>query len=299
MKAFITSIVLLLISLPFTSCSQQQEVDRDFTPQISKPLYGQDKGPLMLIDGGHYNFHTLEDKFAPFGKVAAMDGFIVKSISGEIQAGDLKNVKILVIANALNEKNVNSWRQPVYSAFTAEEIKTINSWVKNGGRLFLIADHMPFAGAAANLAKPFGFTFYDGFAMRKPKTKFDMFTFASATLLHNNITDMHGATDSIVTFTGQGFKMPDGATSIITLDSNYKILQPKVAWEFNDQMKITPASGLSQLAYYNYGTGKVVVSGEAAMFTAQRVGEIKIGINSAFAPNNLKLLLNILQWLSE
>lgn len=36
-----------------------------------------------------------------------------------------------------------------------------------------------------------------------------------------------------------------------------------------------PAGGKSQLACINWGKGKVVVSGEAAMFTAQKVGEFK------------------------
>ncbi|MGB0915797.1 MAG: hypothetical protein ACPGVI_06975, partial [Crocinitomicaceae bacterium] len=42
-----------------------------------------------------------------------------------------------------------------------EEITFIKNWVKKGGKLVLIADHMPFAGAANDLAKAFGFEFCD------------------------------------------------------------------------------------------------------------------------------------------
>jgi hypothetical protein len=54
------------------------------------------------------------------------------------------------------------------------------------------------------------------------------------------------------------------------------------------------------LAYSNYGSGKVVVSGEAAMFTAQKVsGVVKFGLNSDMPNDNLELLLNILEWLAR
>lgn len=299
MKQLIQPFVFaVFLCLPFRGYTQQ-EVDNKFVPNIATPLFEKDGGPVILVDGGHYNFHTLEDKFAPFGKVAELNGFRLQSSLGRLKAEQLKNVKILVITNALNEKNVASWKQPVLPAFTSEEVKTITDWVRNGGRLFLIADHMPFAGAVSNLAQSLGFSFYDGFAMCKPRKKFDVFCFADGTLNRNTLTNLHGPIDSIVTFTGQAFKIPDGATSVISFDSSYKILLPEVAWEFNEHTNIIPAEGLSQLAYNMYGKGKVVVSGEAAMFTAQKVGDIKIGLSAPYAPNNVQLLSNILEWLAE
>lgn len=299
MKQFTKNVIFLIVfCIPIAGCSQQQ-ADLDFIPKVDSPLFEQGIGPLMLVDNGHNNFHTLEDKFAPFGKVAVTDGFKVRSISGDINKPALKDAGILVVANALNEKNVDSWQKPVYTAFSQQEIKQIRDWVSNGGRLFLIADHMPFSGAVTDLAELFGFTFYDGFALRKPKTRSDIFSFGSGTLRHNIITDLHGSIDSIVTFTGQAFEIPSEATSIITLDSNYQLLMPEVAWEFNADTRKIPANGLSQLAYRYYGKGKVVIAGEAAMFTAQKAGGMQIGINSAFAKSNLQLLLNIFEWLGS
>ncbi len=54
-------------------------------------------------------------------------------------------------------------------------MEAVTEWVRAGGALFLIADHMPFPGAAENLAAAFGFTFYNGFAIRKGAGK-DIFT---------------------------------------------------------------------------------------------------------------------------
>lgn len=52
-------------------------------------------------------------------------------------------------------------------------------------------------------------------------------------------------------------------------------------------------------AYKKYGKGKVVVFGEAAMFTAQLAGpnKNKTGMNNLVAPENYQLLLNIIHWL--
>lgn len=299
MKQYSTLLILSAVLLgPATGCAQQQP-DKDFVPAISHPLFEQGKGPILLVDGGHNNFHTADERFAPFAKVATSEGFVVKDIREEINAKPLEDAGILVIANALNEKNVDSWRQPVLPAFTPEEINHISNWVWNGGSLFLIADHMPFAGAEASLAERFGFTFHDGFALCKPKKKFDVFCYANGMLTHSQLTDTDRPLDSIVTFTGQAFTIPDSAISVITLDSAYKVLLPEVAWEFNNEMKIIPAEGMSQLAYTRFGKGKVVVAGEAAMFTAQRVGDIEIGLNADFAHHNLQLLHNILEWLAE
>lgn len=48
-----------------------------------------------------------------------------------------------------------------------------------------------------------------------------------------------------------------------------------------------------------YGKGRVVMSGEAAMFTAQLAGpqQVRVGMNSPYAANNFRLLLNIIHWL--
>ncbi|NIQ57151.1 MAG: hypothetical protein GWN71_28375, partial [Gammaproteobacteria bacterium] len=71
---------------------------------------------------------------------------------------------LLVISNALDSSNVNDWRRPIRPAFTEAEIEAVRAWVEDGGALLLIADHMPFPGAAAGLAAAFGVTFNDGFA---------------------------------------------------------------------------------------------------------------------------------------
>jgi hypothetical protein len=48
-----------------------------------------------------------------------------------------------------------------------------------------------------------------------------------------------------------------------------------------------------------YGKGRLVIFGEAAMFTAQLAGPTKAraGMNADYADENYRLLLNIIHWL--
>jgi len=57
--------------------------------------------------------------------------------------------------------------------------------------------------------------------------------------------------------------------------------------------------GLAQGAFKKSGKGKVVVFGEASMFSAQigDPGRRKMGMNKDDAQDNHKLLLNIIHWL--
>jgi hypothetical protein len=75
----------------------------------------------------------------------------VKGYTGEFKEDKLKNARILIIANALNKLNTENWFLPTPSAFAPEEIRILHNWVKGGGSLFLIADHMPMGGAASDL----------------------------------------------------------------------------------------------------------------------------------------------------
>jgi hypothetical protein len=122
------------------------------------------------------------------------------------------------------------------------------------------------------------------------------------TLIESIITKGRDSTESveqIVTFTGQGFEIPDNATPILLFDENYMNVLPDTAWVFDEETPQYNINGWSQGAYKKYGKGKVVVFGEAAMCTAQLAGaaKIKAGMNTEIAKENYRLLLNIIHWL--
>lgn len=88
----------------------------------------------------------------PFAILLERDGYKIRGYAGQFTRKNLKKGRILVISNALNQVNLENWHKPVLSAFTPDEIETVRKWVEDGGSLFLIADHMPMGGAAAEMA---------------------------------------------------------------------------------------------------------------------------------------------------
>ena len=284
----------------FISVNAQQVPDINYKPPYFKPAYEKEKGPLVLIDEAHNNFHTATGRYSSFAELLKTDGFRVQSNMQSFTKDVLKAAKILVIANALHPDNISLWRLPTPSAFTENEIQIVNVWVKEGGSLFLIADHMPFAGAASDLAKSFGFIIYNGFAVDTVSSRaMDVFTKASGTLQSNEITNGPFPLDSIITFTGQAFDLPTSAVSILNLSERFKIYLCDQAWNFNDKTIKIEGHGKSQGAYLTYGKGKVAMFGEAAMFSAQLSGGQKFGMNSERARYNYKLLINTTRWLAN
>jgi hypothetical protein len=293
-----STLLLFFVSVQLLA---QQVPDTLFSHSISNPVYFAGKGPTIFIDGAHNNFHTLSGGFKPFGKLLRDDGYVVKSSTEMFTAETLTPAKIVVIANALHSSNTQRWSLPTPSAFTDDEIDAINTWVKSGGSLFLIADHMPCPGAAEKLAASFGIKFYNGFAMSKGNNGKDIFKVGSG-LAESSLTKGRNNEErvtSVQTFTGQAFQVPEEATAIITLDDRYEVLLPETAWEFTKGTPRLPAAGFVQGAYMVYGEGRLVVFGEAAMFTAQIHGKSKFGMNSQSASQNAQFLLNTIHWLDR
>ena len=295
------TLVLLIILFSPTLFYAQQIADTTYKPMIQNPEYEFNKGPVVLIDAGHYNFHTKNGRYKPFSNLLERDGYNVKEYKGVFKRNDLAKGKILVISNALSE-NVEDWVIPNPSAFTKLEINEVSKWVFEGGNLFLIADHMPMAAAAKDLAKAFGFDFTNGFVFDTLSKGPIHFNLKEKILIESIITKGRDSTESveqIATFTGQAFKIPDDATSILTFGTGYTNFLPDTAWVFDDTTIRYNVEGWSQGAYKKYGKGRIVVFGEAAMFTAQLAGpqKRKGGMNSELAPENHQLLLNIIHWL--
>lgn len=297
-------ILCVLILCTLNSAQSQQIADIDYNPIIKNPVYKLKKGPIIYIDEGHYNFHTKNGRYKTFSNLLEQDGYVVKEYKGEFQKDKLEKGSILVISNALNKINasMNSWSLPTPSAFTVAEIQTIKQWVTDGGNLFLIADHMPFPGAAHDLAKEFGFEFSNGFVHGKVSKTLAKFNTDNGTLVESVITKGRSDDETVmqvVSFVGQAFKIPEDATSILQFNEDYINLLPNKAWDFKDSTPKHEVAGWSQGAFKKFGKGKIVVFGEAAMFSAQISGpnKTKMGMNNPIAKENYKLLLNIIHWL--
>jgi hypothetical protein len=299
MKRIRSTILFIALYLLGTFAKAQQVADSSFDYDIKKAAYPLGKGPVITLDEAHYNFHTLGGRYYAFGKLLQKDGYVLRSGTEKFTAAYLGNTKILVIANA--NSGTGPWRLPAASAFSKEEIGAVQQWVADGGSLFIIADHMPFAGTTAKLAAAFGFNFIDGFAMRKDNAP-ELFSRAKNNLSDNRITNGSNKSekiDSIAVFTGQAFIAPKNATIISSLGEEYEVLQPVVAWQFTDTTARISGIGLANGAFMQYGKGRLMVMGEAAMFSAQLAGpqRRRTGMSDPSAKQNPQFLLNIIHWL--
>lgn len=294
--------VVLLYLLPFFGTAHQilaqQIADTAFTYTAEHPKSPPGKGSDVWIDEAHQNFHTLGGRYAPFAKVLQQDGYQVGANTRQFDEASLKSCRILVISNALDSSNAGGrWSLPCPSAFNAGEIEAVNQWVKNGGRLLLIADHMPFAGAAEALGRSFGFKFLNCFANDNRQRNMERFYPGNGTLLKHSITQ---GIDTVITFTGSAFRIPKRAKPLLAL-KNYTLIMPEVAWQFEENSPFLSGEGYYQGACLNYGKGRLVVMGEAAMFSAQLAGPNRnqVGMNTPEAAQNAQFLLNIMHWLDE
>ena len=296
--------ITLFLGFVNISLWSQQVADTNYNPVIQLPEYPRGKGPVVAIDEGHFNFHTVGGRYLPFARLLRSDGYVVRGYPGKFEESGLRDIRILVIANALNKINVENWYLPTPSAFSPEEIEIVRNWVEKGGSLFLIADHMPMGGAAADLAAAFGFKFTNGFAADTTVPGPAYFYRKDNTLISCSVTNgrkKSETVDKVVTFTGQAFTSPPEATTILRFDKRYLLLESDTAWVFNSATKYTPVNGWSQGAFMKYGKGRLVMFGEAAMFTAQLAGptQTRVGMNSDYAEENYNLLLNIIHWLDR
>jgi hypothetical protein len=243
-NTFIVVSFLFLISL---SGVAQQVADTLYNPSISNPAYEKGQGSVFLIDEAQNNFHTLSGRFRAFANVLEKDGYVVNDSSEPFTRDQLSKGKLLVVANALNFSNLQQLTLTNPSAFTDAEIEVLIAWVEDGGCLFLIADHMPFPGAAEKLAASFGIKFYNGFAMKKGGGK-DIFSPGDG-LIENVLTKGRNENETVTSlqsFTGQAFEIPKNAHPIIVLNSKYQIKMPQTAWQFEKDTPTISAENLVQ-----------------------------------------------------
>ena len=292
----------------------QQVPDTAFRPPISRPTHAPGKGPVVCLDEAHHNFHTLDDRFRAFGELLRRDGYVVRALRERLEPRALARCAVLVISNAQpSEAAWDTYPSPTPPAFSPDEVRAAHAWVRGGGRLLLIADHMPLAGAAASLAAAFGVRFNDGFAVEGSAAdsasrtaalaKPSIFGLADGTLRPHAITrgrDSSEAVTSVRTFTGQAFRAPADAEPILVVPASWVSLMPAKAWQFGPDTKRLPVGGWLQGAVMRVGAGRAAFFGEAAMFSAQLAGAQRrpMGMNAPGAEQNHRLVLNVLRWLT-
>ena len=305
-------------ALVATACAPTQGTGRAWVvdegwvaTRRNQPTYGAGNGPTVWVDEAHNNMVATTGRFAPFVEVLEADGYVVKALRSRFTRDAFAEVQLLVIGNALGDRNVEAWQIieggdlpttpiPTYSAFTGPEIDAIYEWVYEGGRLLLLADHMPFAGAAADLGHRFGLTFLDGFVEDSETGDPVEFSRSDGTLLDHPITRGFGEDTNIEfvsTFVGQAFRAEHG-DPLMVLGPTAVAFQPEIPWDYDEHTQSMSVAGWLQGAVLEVGAGWVAIFGDSTMFSAQVAGDGRLmGMNYGRAVHNQQFLLNTMQWL--
>jgi hypothetical protein len=309
-RSKLLSILSLSFALGAASCSSGDQVDSNFDTRVSTPAY-TDNGPRVLFDEAHHNIHRAGKSYRPFVELIESDGYRVTPGTGRVTAESLIPYQVLVVACAMgtNERNDDL-------AFNDAECAAIRDWVFGGGAFLFITDHYPTGDAVENLAARFGVHMNQGVAEDSVQydASFDpthiVFSRQNGGLGRHPIVNGGGASqpvNRVLTFTGQALRA-DSATAFLVLSPSAvaRPAQPKVERRGGDVFvnveygRASSATGWSQGLALEYGKGRVVVLGEAAMLTARlhRFDGRPIGMNTP-GYDNRPLALNIMHWLTR
>lgn len=294
---------IIVIGIAVLACDSGQRADPAFRPSIPQPTYGPRVGPVIWVDEAHHNIVATAGRYRPFAASLEADGYVVKPFRAEFSSVSLQEVGLLVIGNPLHPRNLEDWSLPAPSAFTASEIRALFAWVSRGGALLLLVDHMPFPGAAGELAQAFGLEFLNGY-VEDPQTWAPIvFRRTEGTLVQHPVTDggsMTDRIDAVATFDGAAFRAT-AAHPILVLGPRHVSYHPEKSWDINDSTPTHPVDGWLQGALLEVGAGRVAVFADATMFSAQigAPSRPKLGMNTPEGAENLQLLRNVLRWLTR
>lgn len=291
----------LILTSTLENAKGQQVADTSYRFPILSPAYNVAKGPVILFDQFHNNPFTLKGQYSAFTRLLSDDGYVLTAAKEKITAELLRKTKIYVTVNAMFDPM--NWDRDMRSAYSDQEIDALDEWVRDGGSLFLVTDHMPCGASAQSIARRFSFNIMNGFAHRKDRQP-EIFSRKNNNLREHAITTVQGARiDSIMVFSGSGFVVPPEASVISTLGADYNIYMPEKAshltGDIPDTIPAVSGIGFANGASMQVGKGRIVLFADASPFSAQLEGikSNKRGMNHPAAGQNAQFLLNIIHWL--
>lgn len=307
-----TLALVLVLATAASSARAQQAPDTTFDVSVASAAFPRGAGPRLLVDEAHHNFHTAKGRYRPFADLVRNDGFKVVGNVHPFSTSTLVGISVLVISNAMGAEDMGD-SAAATSAFSPDEIAAVKEWVTGGGGLLLIADHSPFGGAASKLAEAFGVEMRDTYTLdpkqRGPGRSPGILPFDARHGLDTTHAVVRGSAPGervrrVVTFTGQSLLGPAGSSAILQLPKSAQDhrITPR---QLHDGMRMedaprTSARGRAQAVALRHGRGRVLVLGEAAMLTAQRVGPDgagRMGMNAG-DNDNKQFALNAVRWLA-
>jgi hypothetical protein len=322
---------LLVVAFLASPVHGGQVEDSTYVPKVAKPAFSG-RPPMVMIDQMHHNYFTMKGLYRSFASLLTQDGMRVFPGVQRFGPALLQICQVLVVADASGSAQWNSpeAREP---AFMASECAVVEKWVKEGGSLLLIVDSPPFASAMKDLVTRFGVDMSMGYTL--DTHRYDPLMGNPGCLLFSREKDLIGdhpitrgrdaseRINHVVTFTGQSLKGPPGSTGLLVLspwaadlpfgpDASHRADPEALRKSQMDpdlkEKGALPAVGRFHGVAFGYGKGRVVVLGDGAMFSTQKVvgndarvmekNFLLIGMSRPDLDNQ-QLALNILHWLTR
>ena len=251
----------------------QQVGDPSFDTQVRQPAFTRHH-PRILFDAAHHNVHHIDGTYKAFADLVRNDGCAIEARDQPFDRELLSRYDVVVIAGALGDP-----------AFTAAEVSAVKGWVERGGSLLLLTDHDPVASANADLTRAFGVESLRAVVVDSEHRLKNFYPTNILATRENGLLREHPLTNGVASvgvFGGQSFRVPKRASIIIGVG-------PK-------------AAGDAQMVAETFGRGRVVITGDMGMLSAQLVTEGDVtgpwGMNVPGLENR-QLVLNVIRWLAK
>ena len=280
--------------------------DAGFDTSVENPMYEHSKGPIILLDAAHHNFHVTEGFIEPFAEIAAADGYRTVVGTSRFTPEFLRSFDIVMVITALPFEFTSKTEVTTETTFTDSEIEALHGWVSSGGSLLVFSEHAPFDQAINPLLKRFDVTssvgtIADPVHYDKELGWEGWVVFSRENGLLNadhpivNGRDDSEAVNSVVTFGG----------SALTGDEYVNILRLSDTAENRQHPTGVGPDGMgdSQALAGEVGEGRILIFGDSNGFTAMNFDEEdgsvrSLGMNTAHHDWK-QMVLNSLHWLSR
>lgn len=287
-------ILFAIVIVSGTPLEAQQVIDTAFRAPVGKPAFTLGTGPVVLIDQGHFNAVD-STRYRPAMDLLRRDGYVVERLMGPVTRDALARARILVsfMYGSSARAAIARLRQQNpgltnISAFNDTEIAIIRDWIETGGSFLFAVDHQPAPLAVDALTRSLGLQFLNGIAFIDPSARLT-FRRADSTLSDHSITQ---GIEQVATFGGSAFRLERQGEPLLVLGAGVRMY-------FASDSSEIPVSGWLQGAALTIGKGRLVVFGEAGMFTAElNAPGNPMGMNAAIARQNPQFLLNAVRWLA-
>jgi hypothetical protein len=256
---------------------------------------GTRSGGVILVDASHGNRHTADDTstagtlrwiVAPAAEV----GIDVRHLRTSWTPSALGEARLLVVAGVAVREDV----RPI----APTEVQAVVEWVRRGGSLLVLTDHDPYAEPLEPLARELGVGLSLGIVNdpahgddRDPRSNRIVFTRQNGLLASHPVTE---GVRAVISYGGQAvWRLAPGTSELLRLAPTARNLAAPAA------LTDVPVAHRAQLLAFAFGAGRVVFSGETALFTAQvKPDGASFGVADPLVDNG-KLAANAFRWLLE